>query len=266
MSRTKVIPIPVLGRHAVNAHLLLGRHPVLVDAGTPGSAGRILDAVARNGVDPADLRLIVITHGHLDHFGSAAELRRLTGAPVAGHVADLGQYRTGRVREPYLPTGRMGRLMARNRKLHVTVDPFEPEVLLDGELALHGFGVDARIMPTPGHTAGSVSVLTDDGDLVAGDLIANSFMGLVPGRPANPPFHDDPRRNLTSLRAMLALGPARLHVGHGVPLDPERVRDWATREQRRLDRAAAAGRLRVRSAEPEPEPGRGPADGPARTP
>ncbi|MCX5215132.1 MBL fold metallo-hydrolase [Kitasatospora sp. NBC_00240] len=246
MSRTKVIAIPVLGKHAVNAHLLLGRHPVLVDAGTPGSAGRILDAVTRNGVDPADLRLIVITHGHLDHFGSAAELHRLTGAPVAGHVADLGQYRTGRVREPYLPTGPMGRLMDRNRKLHETVEPFEPGVLLDGELPLHDFGVDARIMPTPGHTAGSVSVLTDDGDLVAGDLIANSFMGLVPGRPANPPFHDDPRRNLASLRAMLELRPTRLHVGHGIPLDPERVRDWATREQRRLDRAAAAGRLRSR--------------------
>jgi hypothetical protein len=32
-------------------------------------------------------------------------------------------------------------------------------------------------VPTPGHTGGSVSVLTDDGDLVAGDLIATSFMG-----------------------------------------------------------------------------------------
>ena len=50
------------------------------------------------------------------------------------------------------------------------------------------FGVAGRIMPTPGHTAGSVSVLTDRGDLVAGDLIANSLFGLVRGRPANPPF------------------------------------------------------------------------------
>lgn len=39
MSRTKVLPIPVLGRHAVNAYLLLGRRPVIVDAGTPAAAG-----------------------------------------------------------------------------------------------------------------------------------------------------------------------------------------------------------------------------------
>ncbi|MFE5620836.1 MBL fold metallo-hydrolase [Streptomyces virginiae] len=246
MSRTKVIPIPVMGRHNINAYLLLGRRPVIVDAGTPGSGRRITEQVAAHGVDPADVSLIVVTHGHIDHFGSAAELHRLTGAPVAGHVADLGPFRTGRAREPYLPTGRMGRLMARNRNLHLRVEPFEPGVLVTGETDLEDFGVAARIMPTPGHTAGSVSVLTSEGDLVAGDLIANSFFGLVPGRPANPPFHDDPLLNLASLRRMLDLNPTRLHVGHGTPLEPDRVRRWASREHRRLSRLEAAGRIRAR--------------------
>ncbi|MER7751694.1 MBL fold metallo-hydrolase [Kitasatospora sp. NPDC097643] len=249
MSATKVVPIPVLGRHAVNAYLLLGRRPVIVDAGTPGSGRRILDRIAGHGVDPADVSLIVVTHGHIDHFGSAAELHRLTGAPVAGHVADLGPYRSGRVREPYLPTGPMGRAMARRRELHVQAEPFEPGVLISAETSLEDFGVAGRIMPTPGHTAGSVSVLTDAGDLVAGDLVANSFMGLIPGRPANPPFHDDPVRNLASLRAMLALDPTALHVGHGTPLEPDRVRRWAQREDRRLARREAAGRLTVRAAD-----------------
>ncbi|WP_380282249.1 MBL fold metallo-hydrolase [Kitasatospora purpeofusca] len=247
MPRTKVVPIPVMGRHHVNAYLLLGRRPVVVDAGTPGSGRAIHDRITALGVDPTDVALIVITHGHIDHFGSAAELHRLTGAPIAGHIADLGPYRSGRVREPYLPTGPMGRAMARNRKLHARVEPFEPALLIRGETSLEDFGLAGRIMPTPGHTAGSVSVLTDDGDLVAGDLIANSFMGVIPGRPANPPFHDDPRRNLTSLRAMLALDPTTLHVGHGTPLDPARVRRWADREHDRLARREAAGRLTARS-------------------
>ncbi|MFB7180817.1 MBL fold metallo-hydrolase [Streptomyces sp. NPDC056257] len=246
MPRTKIIPIPVLGKHVVNAYLLLGRRPVLVDAGTPGSARAIHDHIARHGVDPADLALIVITHGHIDHFGSAAELHRLTGAPLAGHTADLEPFRTGRARMPYLPTGPMGRVMNRNRKLHISADPFEPHVLIEGETRLDDFGISARIMPTPGHTAGSVSVLTDDGDLVAGDLVANSFMGLIPGKPANPPFHDDPLGNLASLRSMLALDPSTLHVGHGTPLDPDRVRRWADREQRRLTRLDARGRIRTR--------------------
>lgn len=263
MSRTRIIPIPVLGRHGINAYLLLGRRPVVVDAGTPGSGRRIHDAIAAHGVDPTDVSLIVLTHGHIDHFGSAAELARLTGAPVAGHIADLGPYRTGRVREPYLPTGPMGRLMARNAKLHVRAEPLEPGVLLRGDTDLADFGIAGRILPTPGHTAGSVSVLTEQGDLVAGDLIANSFMGLIPGRPANPPFHDDPLGNLASLQRMLDLGPTRLHVGHGSPLEPDRVRRWAAREQRRLDRLRAAGRLRTRPAD---DPVDAPVDAPVDDP
>ncbi|MEU4492230.1 MBL fold metallo-hydrolase [Streptomyces sp. NPDC023998] len=250
MPHTKVIPIPILGKRAINAYLLLGRRPVIVDAGMPGSARTIYDQVARHGVDPTDIALIVITHGHIDHFGSAAKLHRLTGAPVAGHVADLEPFRTGRAREPYLPTGPMGRFLDRNKNLHVQTDPFEPDVLVRGETNLDDFGIAARIMPTPGHTAGSVSVLTDTGDLVAGDLIANSFMGVIPGKPANPPFHDDPLRNLASLREMLALNPTRLHVGHGTALDPDRVRRWATREHRRLSRLANRGRLSTRAGNP----------------
>ncbi|MFD7730847.1 MBL fold metallo-hydrolase [Kitasatospora phosalacinea] len=257
MSRTEVVRLPVLGRRAVNTYLLKGRRPVLVDTGTPGSGRRVTELLAAHGVDPADLALLVVTHGHLDHFGAAAELRRLTGAPIAAHAADLPPYTTGRVREPYLPTGPMGRLMARSRALHVRVEPFVPDVLVNGPTALAEFGVDARIVPTPGHTAGAVSVLTDDGDLVAGDLIANSFMGLLPGRPANPPFHDDRQANLASLRAMLALRPTRLHVGHGTSLTPGRAHRWAAAEQLRLDRLAARGRLRTRPADgPSSDPGR----------
>ncbi|MFD7339966.1 MBL fold metallo-hydrolase [Streptomyces violascens] len=136
--------------------------------------------------------------------------------------------------------------MDRNQKLHARAEPFDPTVLVRGETSLEDFGLAARIMPTPGHTAGSVSVLTEGGDLVAGDLIANSFLGLIPGKPANPPFHDDPRQNLAGLRRMLALKPTTLHVGHGTPLDPGRVRQWADREHDRLVRLDAAGRLTTR--------------------
>ncbi|MDI6105586.1 MBL fold metallo-hydrolase [Actinoplanes sp. NEAU-A12] len=250
--QVSVRPIPVAGRHSINAYLLLGRRPILVDAGIPGSGRKIVDGIAAHGVDPADLALIVLTHAHIDHFGAAAQVSRLTGAPIAAHRADLEPYRAGRVREPYLPTGPFGSLLSRMPALHATVQPVEPDLVLDGARRLDDLGVAARVVPTPGHTAGSVSVLTDDGDLVAGDLIASSFMGSITGRPANPPFHDDPIANLASLRAMLDLEPGALHVGHGGRLDPRRVARWADKEQRRLDRRAARGRIRRRAGEPQP--------------
>nr|WP_234436151.1 MBL fold metallo-hydrolase [Streptomyces sp. NRRL S-813] len=43
---------------------------------------------------------MVVTHGHVDHFGSAAELSRITGAPIAGHIADFSIYRAGGVSAP----------------------------------------------------------------------------------------------------------------------------------------------------------------------
>jgi len=245
---TTVLPIPVTGKRSVNAFLLLGRRPVVVDAGMPGSAGKIHAGLIRHGVDPSEVALIVLTHGHPDHFGSAARLHQLTGAPVAGHVADLAQYRAGASRRPYRPTGPTGRLIMRSGVLDRPVRPVEPDLLIDGELRLDDYGVAGRIVPTPGHTAGSISVLTDDGDLVAGDLVAGSVLGLLGSRPANPPFHDDPVGNLASLRRMLALDPATLHVGHGGPLDPRRVARWAVGEEKRLSRLAGRGRLTRRRA------------------
>ncbi|MGW1811384.1 MBL fold metallo-hydrolase [Streptomyces sp. NPDC002078] len=247
MAHTTVIPVPVMGKRNVNAFLLLGRRAVLVDTGIPGTGAKILARIAEHGIAPGDVSAIVITHAHIDHFGSAAELRRATGAPVVAHVADLGPYTTGRIREPYLPTGRFGRFLNRLDAFHEHAEPFRPDLLVDGPTALYEQGVNARIMPTPGHTAGSISVLTDDGDLVAGDLVATSFLGMAHRRPANPPFHDDPVGNLASLRAMLALKPTRLHVGHGGPLAPARVERWAAREQHRLERLAARGQLRTRT-------------------
>lgn len=247
MPGTKVIPLPVLGKRNVNAYLLLGRRPVVVDAGVPGSGRKVYERVAEQGVDPDDVSLIVVTHGHIDHFGGAAELSRLTGAPIAAHVGDLGQYTSGRVREPYLPTGRLGRLLATLPPFHARAEPFAPKLLVRGETPLADYGIDARIVPTPGHTAGSMSVLTEAGDLVAGDLIATPLLGLLPRRPWNPPFHDDPLANLASLQRMLDLGPVRLHAGHGGVLEPDRVRRWAAKEQRRLARLEAKGGLRVRA-------------------
>jgi len=82
-------PVVQMGAGGANVFLLRGEGGnVLVDAGNPGQAERILGQMARLGVAPGDVRLILITHGHVDHFGSAAALRREIGAPVAIHALD----------------------------------------------------------------------------------------------------------------------------------------------------------------------------------
>ena len=63
-----------------NCYLLRGERPVLVGTGTPGDLKRLLAGLKAAGVAPKKLALILLTHGHSDHAGCAAELRRRSGA------------------------------------------------------------------------------------------------------------------------------------------------------------------------------------------
>lgn len=88
MSPHRIVTVPILPRGMVNSFLLIGERPIVVDTGVPGSAPKILAALAREGFAPGDVSLILITHRHVDHIGSAAAVKQATGAPVAVHALD----------------------------------------------------------------------------------------------------------------------------------------------------------------------------------
>lgn len=229
--KTKIVKIPVLGDHLVNTYLLIGRRPILVDCGMPSSGDRIWNGITAAGVDPTDLEMIIITHGHVDHFGAATELQARTGAPVAAHEADLPTYLAGHS-DPTKrqPIGVFGHVFTRTPPPNEVTQPLQPDLLLTGEYNLDDHGVDARIIHTPGHTPGSVSVLLDQGDLIAGDMLTGGFLGLLQYRPSNPPFHDDPDQALDSLQAALSMKPHTLHIGHGGPMPAANVQRWLDRQ------------------------------------
>ncbi len=87
-----VIPIRLL---LSNAFLVLGERPVLIDAGSPGEERKIARAIEAAGVELRDIGLILLTHAHRDHAGSAKALRQLTGAPVALHPAENAMLERG---------------------------------------------------------------------------------------------------------------------------------------------------------------------------
>lgn len=206
-----------------NAYLVRGERPVLVDTGSPGEEKAILRVLARERIDPRSLSLILHTHGHSDHAGSTRELQRLTAAPVAVHAADATMLAAGR-NGPLPPT----RLKA--RLIRPLVDrpfpPVAPDITFDRELDLTPFGVDGQVVLTPGHTAGSISVLLEGGEAIVGDVMMGGFMGgrLQPGRPAYHYFAADLAAVRQSIRQLLDRNPSRLYVGHGGPLDPAAVR------------------------------------------
>lgn len=196
-------------RDAVNQYLL---GDVLVDAGVPHRAGRILDQLGGRPV-----RAHALTHAHPDHFGSSAELCERLGVELWVGDADAEAVETGR-----LPVGRhpLARVLAR-----LPAPPSHPVArrLREGD-EVGGF----TVLETPGHSPGHVSYWrAADRVLVVGDVAFNR--GMLDPRPGlrEPPglLTYDVARNRASIRRLAELEPAVALFGHGAPLrDPAR---WA---------------------------------------
>jgi hydroxyacylglutathione hydrolase len=213
-----VINVTQIKLRLSNAYLVQSDQAILVDSGAPGEADKILQAVRAAGVAPESLTLLVHTHVHGDHVGSTAVLQQKLGIPTAYHPADqrlMDQGHNGR-----LPgIGLRGQVMS--RFLSGSGFPqFDPDVALAEGVSLRPYGIDGVIWHTPGHTAGSVSLLLADGQAIIGDVLMGGYMGgnLRPARPNWHYFAESLPQVRQSLGRILAAKPHTLYVGHGGPL------------------------------------------------
>jgi glyoxylase-like metal-dependent hydrolase (beta-lactamase superfamily II) len=152
---------------------------VLFDTGGSGSARGILSALRSLGRDAESVQRIVLSHYHTDHIGGAKALRAATGAPTMAHARDADVIRGER---PLPPLKREGRLRV-IAPLFDRLSSFEAcpvDVIFPDEIEEMPLGVaDLRVVYTPGHTMGSVSLLVPGkrGALL-GDTMFN-FLGRL---------------------------------------------------------------------------------------
>lgn len=192
-----------------NAYLLLGDRPVLVDTGAPGDLKRILAALQANGVEPRQLALILLTHGHSDHAGCAAELRRRSGAQIALHTGDADRAREGNngVLAVQDPMGRIVRPFVNEQ-----YEAFEPDLVFRDGFSLEPHGVKGRVLATPGHTMGSASIVLASGEAIIGDVLRGSM--LWPNKAREHYFCNDPELNTRSILRLAREGLLRCHPGN----------------------------------------------------
>lgn len=211
----------------VRAYLVRCGRWILVDSGIRGSEERIAQAAERAGIRPErDLALIVLTHGHTDHMGGAAALRERWHVPVAMHRLDADPAQRG-VNPPLRAARAAGHLVALAARAAARrpAPAFNADLLVEGDTELRCMGLEARILATPGHTAGSITVLTDGGDALIGDLVIGHM--LRTGRPCLPYVADDVAQVRQSVRAVLARSPRRVYSAHGRPFTVEDLARWS---------------------------------------
>jgi glyoxylase-like metal-dependent hydrolase (beta-lactamase superfamily II) len=195
-----------------------GDSVTLIDTGAPGSGAEILSAVP--GIDR-----IVLTHGHVDHSGSAAELHQETGPPVLAGNGDAAAIRTGAAVPP--PVFEEWEVPIHQR-VSAGLPDVAPPVPVDRELVdgdVLDFGGGAEILAIPGHTEGSIAIhLPRHGVLFTGDTIANVGSVMLGT------FNQDRAQTVASFRRLATLDVETACFGHGEPIESgaaDRIREVA---------------------------------------
>jgi glyoxylase-like metal-dependent hydrolase (beta-lactamase superfamily II) len=240
-----------IGSDIVNSYLIVdGADVTIIDAGLPGYWRLLQAELATIGKSLDDVRALVLTHGDSDHIGFAARLYREKGIAAYVHSADVERARL-QVKKPNSGWGPVKAkpfaefIWYSARHGGLRIKPAEQlQTFSDGDvLDVPG---KPRIIHTPGHTPGSVSVHVPMVDAVfVGDAMTtrNVLTGASGPRPA--PFTLQPDEAIASLDRIEAIGATWVLPGHGPAWD------GGVSEAVRLIRAAAAAQGGSRGQPPQ---------------
>jgi hydroxyacylglutathione hydrolase len=145
----------------------------------------------------------------------------MTGAGIAIHQRDQFMVEEGK---PPFPAGinAYGKIMSWSAKhlINLKLPRVKVDMVLDDHgLPLNEFGIPGKVVYTPGHSMGHVSIILDSGEAFVGDMAMNSwFLRLTPGLPV---LADDIRMVVESWKKILPMGIKRIYPAHGMDFPVE---------------------------------------------
>lgn len=188
---------------------------IMVDAGVPRMEKQIDAAFEKAGVDPQNVQLIILTHGHMDHVGSVAHAKKITGGDVLCHQSFAQALETGEIEAATAQdfTGRFLNFMT--GLLGTRYEGVKPDIVIMDEYDLSEYGIQGKVIHTPGHSPSSLSIILDNGEALLGDIVREEKLGEIDlGM-----FYENEQALLESLEKIAAYESSVLYLSHGTYLD-----------------------------------------------
>jgi glyoxylase-like metal-dependent hydrolase (beta-lactamase superfamily II) len=177
------------------------------------------------GIRPGNLKAIILTHGDSDHAANAAFLREKYKSMIAIHRDDLelvNEVTLNKMMESFRYRSVIykaifgllkNKIEAMTQKVLNDFEQFKPDVFLKEGDDLSAYGFSGKVLHLPGHTPGSIGILSEQGELVAGDIFTNVK------KPALAPNAADFRRLEESAARLYSMKITRVYPGHGRPFE-----------------------------------------------
>ena len=184
---------------------------IMIDTGCSGRRTELEKQLLSAGCRPGNLQAVVLTHGDFDHSGNAAYLRKKFGARIVMHHDDSGMIESGNIFWNRSKSNILVRMLAPVLFRFGKSERFEPDSYVEDGDDLSGNGFDAKVLHIPGHSRGSIGILTGTADLFCGDLLENI------DKPKLNSIMDDPTTANASVGKLSKLGIRTVYPGHGKP-------------------------------------------------
>jgi hydroxyacylglutathione hydrolase len=155
----------------------------------------------------------------LDHVGNCAKLQEKYKCKIAMHKDDSLMVENGLLlkRKARSLTAKVFSIIRRLFRRKFTFDKFKPDVYLSEGQNLNEYGFNAKVLHIPGHTKGSIGILTDDGNLFAGDTFTNKRKPEIANYIEN---HLELENSINRLKKMNI---KMIYPGHGKPFEMEQL-------------------------------------------
>jgi len=178
------------------SYLIYGETITLIDTGVAGGEMQIFDYIRSSGRNPSEIALIILTHSHPDHIGSARAIQRDSGCSISAHPAERAWIEDVDLQNRERPVPGFSTLVGGPVNIDhelIDGDSIEPDETRQGEM---------QVFSTPGHSAGSISLfLHNEGALFSGDAIP------VPG---DLPVYDDALLSVRSVNKLKTIRSIRV--------------------------------------------------------